>query len=125
MIPYLDSARRIAWLIAALLVLASLVGNALLLQAWLQSSARCELRVERLVSGVRIAEQARALSVAESVASDAAATATLTAEQLDRIAMEQLIMLDRYWTRLKDIPPLPEGCGPGQQRVDAFNNKGD
>ncbi len=51
---------------------------------------------------------------AQQVDEDFAAT-------LEDIAGEQRSVLGKYERLLSTIPPLDPNCGPGQQRVDAFN----
>lgn len=43
--------------------------------------------------------------------------------RFDAIALQSSALNDAYWKRLGKIPPLPAGCGPGQSRVDNFNDR--
>lgn len=83
----------------------------------------CQSRVDTALANGRIASADRALQATRAMA-EAAARENAEAEQrIANIASEQLKLLDQYQRRLARITPLPVGCGPGADRVDAFNER--
>lgn len=117
--------RRVLWGVAASTLLVSLVANLLLFRLWLSSSSACSQKIERLVSGAELASSRRALRASSGVAASAQEASMAATEEMKRLAAEQRLLLGRYWDRIEGLPPLPEGCGPGEARVDAFNERGE
>ena len=88
-------------------------------------------------AGVAKAEAEHAVDKAASAARETAQAAVLDAtrllaearaEQRDALVTDILALhraanaqVDRYRQWVSKLPPLPANCGPGQERVDAFN----
>lgn len=61
------------------------------------------------------------LDMTASVATQARLDGLALIENLRSISDQQAEVVRRYRGFIRELPPLPENCGPGQQRVDAFN----
>lgn len=103
-------------------VAAVAIGTSLWLgHSLLNERKACAERIEAArLAGVVEALQGRADALdlqARALAEDAQ---RLLAD-LDAARTRQIAAADRWQKWARDLPPLPEGCGPGADRVEAFN----
>lgn len=109
-----------AWLSAGLL--ASLGLNAYVLRALAVAKSECDAAIatERLQSTLAAYEHRS--GVQALITEQARSDSRELLERLDAIADAQESVVSRYRAYVGKLPPLPANCGPGQPRVDAFNN---
>jgi len=80
--------------------------------------------IAKLRSAAEIAAAKRGARQSEEIAAQAEEQRILLAAEFAAIAEEQRDVIADYNAALARLPPLPSNCGPGQQRVDAFNGGG-
>jgi hypothetical protein len=86
--------------------------------------ATAKTEMESAVNAARAEVARAALDTSQRLVDAAREQSRLIAEEEARLAAEQLRQQEDYWRRMRALQPLPAGCGPGQDRVDAFNERG-
>lgn len=110
-----------ALVIVTALLFASLAGNAWQLKrAWISETEHAA-EIERLQLEAQLAGAQVALDRSRELATEAQARLEEMQNAAGQITADLADQHREYVRRLKDIPPLPVGCGPGTLRVDAFN----
>lgn len=118
--------KLVVWLGASVIALAIVLaaslrwgwGNSVELAA---AGQACDDRVAVLQAEAKAAGAAAALEYTRGFADAAQQVDEDFAERMSEINDEQADILRRYRQLLTAIPALPPDCGPGQARVDAFN----
>jgi hypothetical protein len=80
--------------------------------------------IAELRAATEIAAAKRGARQSDEIAAQAEEQRILLAAEFDAIAEEQRRINAQYAGALSRIPPLASNCGPGQDRVDAFNGGG-
>lgn len=78
--------------------------------------------VRALTAEANLAAAQLALAHSRGFAAAAATETRRIDERIQKIIVDQQAVTDAYERRLKSITPLASNCGPGQARVDAFND---
>ena len=106
----------------ALALAASLYGNYHQWSSAIQERAVRAFEVSELTAKAEALAAQNALEYTRGFNDAAAQEGQRIDQRMAEIADQQERLAADYWRRLRSIPPMPVGCAPGEQRIDAFNN---
>lgn len=115
------SIKIIAGLVIALAL--SLFGNYKQWANEVAEDAQHAAEVRALTAEAKLSAAQLALARSEGFAAAAATETRRIDKRLEEIASSQQAVTDAYWRRLRTIPDLDISCAPGQERIDAFNDR--